>query len=173
MSFLRTQAPYFAALVGSGSLIVGLYAFKSPLAASRVYGTSSVTQDVENDNSERSDVPDKPTASTHAADKEWTKTLIYAQAVRNVGFGSAIIALAGLYHFEPSPVAAQAMRRCLGLILCVGSVVPMGDAIVVGNYIAAEGVRQGDRDVARKAALAHAGRSLVWIGVGGVCFWVK
>lgn len=38
MDAILSRSPYFAAVVGSGSLIVGLYSFHSPLSAIRVYG---------------------------------------------------------------------------------------------------------------------------------------
>jgi hypothetical protein len=104
-----------------------------------------------------------------ASSEEWSRTLIYAHGVRNVGFGAILIALATLYHSEPSPVAAQAIKRCLGIALLLGSVIPIGDAVITARHMAAEHVPQSGRDLARKASTAHALRSLVWIGAGTLC----
>ena len=161
MDAILQRSPYIAAAVGSGSLIVGLYSFTSPLNAVRVYGTRPLSTTSQPD---ASDSPQHKSIST-----SWTETLALAHGVRNTATGLSILSLAAYFHAEPSPVAAEAIKRCLGVVVLVGSIVPVGDSIVTARYMAAADVSQGDRDVAKKASAAHATRSVVWVAAGVMC----
>lgn len=161
MDTILDRSPYIAGIVGSGSLIVGLYSFVSPLSAIRVYGTrpsSGQAQPKKDDDS-----------SLGSLSTEWTRTLAYAHGVRNTAMGLSIISLCAYYHVEPSPVAANAIKRCLGVLVTVGSIIPMGDAAVTARYMGAQDLAQVDRETAKKASAAHATRSVIWIGAGLMC----
>ena len=161
MDVIHARSPYLAGLVGSGSLIVGLYSFFSPLSAIRVYGTRPLMRSAKKDD-------DLESGSVPA---EWTRTLAYAHGVRNTAVGPCIISLCTYYHVEATPAAAHAIKRCLGVLVTVGSIIPMGDAIVTARYMAAHGLPQIDQETAKKASAAHATRSIIWIGTGLMCLF--
>lgn len=159
MDTILARSPYFAGVVGSGSLIVGLYSFTSPLSAIRVYGTRPLTSSPRKAND----------ATTEALTTEWTRTLTYTHGVRNTAIGLSIISLCVCYHVEPSPVAAAAIKRCLGVLVTVGSIIPMGDCMVTARYMAAQELAHVDRETAKKASAAHAARSIIWLAAGLMC----
>lgn len=163
MDAVLERSPYVAGVVGCGSLIVGLYAFTSPLSAVRVYGTrplSIAAQPTEQDES----------AKNQSVGTEWSQTLSYSLGVRNTATGLSILGLATYYHLEPSPVAAGAIKRCLGVLVLVGSIIPVGDSIVTARYMAAQDLAQTDRETAKKASAAHATRSIFWVAAGLMCW---
>lgn len=162
MNAVLDRSPYIAGVVGSGSLIVGLYSFTSPLNAVRIYGTRPLS--ISAQHTEQDDSP-----KTKSAVNEWTQTLSYGHGVRNTATGLSIISLATYFHFEPSPVAAEAIKRCLGVLVLVGSIIPIGDSIVTARYMAAQDLAQADRDTAKKASAAHATRSAFWVAAGLMC----
>jgi hypothetical protein len=161
MNAILARSPYIAGVVGSGSLIVGLYSFVSPLSAIRVYGSRPLA-DPDSKKSDNSS-PSEPLII------EWTRTLTYAHGVRNTAMGLAIVSLCGFYHIEPSPVAANAVKRCLGVLVLVGSMIPFGDSVVTARYMAAQQLAQTDRETAKKASAAHASRSVFWLAAGLMC----
>lgn len=165
MDFLRARAPYVAGLIGSGSLIVGLYSFVSPLDAIRVYGVRPSRH--------AATMTPKEAVSSGEAEllDEWTRTLAYAHGTRNTASGLASLVVTGLYYREPSPVAAKAIKRCLGMLVLVGSIVPIGDTLVTARYMAAHPLQQEDRDVAKAASAAHAARSVIWLMAGALGLW--
>lgn len=162
MDAVLERAPYIAGAVGSGSLIVGLYAFTSPLNVVRVYGTRPLS------------IAARPTEQNESAkiqstSTSWTETLALAHGVRNTATGLSILSLATYFHLEPSPVAAGAIKRCLGVLVLVGSIIPVGDSIVTARYMAAQDLAQTDRETAKKASAAHATRSIFWVAAGLMC----
>lgn len=159
MDAIQSCSPYFAGLVGSGSLLVGLYSLFSPLDAIRVYGTKPSVQSPKKDDSVK---PEQLSA-------DWTRTLAYAHGVRNTAVGLSIISLCAYYHVEPSPVAAHAIKRCLGVLVTVGTIIPVGDAVVTARYMASQELAEIDRETSKKASAAHAARSIIWMGAGFLC----
>lgn len=162
MDAVLDRSPYIAGVVGSGSLIVGLYSFTSPLSAVRVYGTRPLSISARPSEQDES-------AKVKSVITEWTQTLAYAHGVRNTAVGLSIISLSAYYHLEPSPVAAEATKRCLGVLVLVGSIIPIGDSIVTARYMAAQDLAQIDRETAKKASAVHATRSIFWVAAGLMC----
>lgn len=100
-----------------------------------------------------------------------TKALIHTYGIRNVGSGLTILGLTAFWKLQPHrSVARDIARRCLGLSLMLGTVVGVGDAVLVRNFAESVGSEEGEE--ARKASWGHAGAAVVIAVTGTVLFWI-
>jgi hypothetical protein len=110
-------------------------------------------------------------------------SLIHSLGIRNLVIGLTILILTwewqsgfgfgfgvGQSSTSSSPAERAAMQKCLGIVISVGALTPIVDAV-----FAWRAGRQGRRGVvgttvgSRKAALLHAVRSLFWLAGGLWC----
>lgn len=165
---LPLALPTLTALIGSGGFIIGIYSFVSPVSAARIYGV---------------ELPPAPTATEKPDDNPhlWSPdhspqpqsphlAYIYAHGIRNFVTGLSILSLTAYRLFAPecqSRAAGLVAQRCLGIVVTVGALTPVVDAGI--TWRAARIGDDGAGDGARKAARAHAARSLVWLAGGLWC----
>jgi hypothetical protein len=162
MAGMAAYAPYFGALVGSGSLIAGLHSLASPWAGLRLYGA-----------------PAEPPGTSQTKNREpstetsnlptLTTTITVAQGSRNVALGLSLIALAVKYHFEVRIVAALAVKQAMGVFVTIGTLIPVSDAIATRRYAARAPLNAGDRKTALRASVLHFSRSFIWLAAGLSC----
>jgi hypothetical protein len=162
--------PTLTALIGSGGFIIGIYSFLSPVQAARVYGVDLpvLNHDVQatKDNKElvSSAQSQQDNISRHVA-------YIYAHGIRNFVTGLTILGLTGFWQFSPqcqaSVIASSTAQKSLGIVILAGALTPVVDALVTSR--AAQ--KETESDVGRKAARAHASRSLIWLAGGLWCLF--
>ncbi|TDZ40109.1 hypothetical protein CTRI78_v010381 [Colletotrichum trifolii] len=85
--------------------------------------------------------------------------LVKVKGARNLHMASCVVGLA-LYGAcsetcRASPAAALAVRRCLGIVLALGSGVGFSGAAVISDYVAGEGVDEGARELGRSKMWMH------------------
>ena len=163
MTSLMRVLPILTALIGSGGFTVGLYSFVSPVSAARVYGIP-----VSPPAKEKQDSSDSTSASLSK-----DEAYVYAHGSRNLAIGTSILGLTACWRFSSicqlSPVAAQAVKRCLGITLLAGSMTPIADAYVISRYVGQDDISAQDVQTGKKASKTHAMRSLLWVVVALAC----
>lgn len=185
-----TVLPLLTALIGVGGFTVGLYSFIDPIAAARIYGvptsTASPTLTSILSNSPPSSAACRTGGTTLLTGRDFS--YIHALGIRNLTTGLGIISLTSYWHLILSshhalPEARLAVQRALGIVILVGSLVPMVDAWVCwsASRDAAEArtKKRTEDDVkvgasrneavetGRKAGNLHAMRSIAWL-MGGL-----
>lgn len=176
-----TVLPILTTAIGAGGLTVGIYSFINPTVAARIYGvpvsTSSATPTTILFTTPSSRAA-RDTANLQSRDHSY----IHALGIRNLTTGLGIITLTAYWHFtlatSPREVRA-AVQRALGIVILIGSLVPILDAWVcwtagrdAGGAHArkrkAGEVNVGDvnseaAEAGRKAGNLHAMRSVFWL----------
>jgi hypothetical protein len=157
--------PVLTASIGLGGFTVGIYSFVSPVYAALVYGVDLPRLKRASKKSDDPSSASKPeNISKHLA-------YIHATGVRNFVTGLTILGLTWYWQFSDqskrSSVASLMAQRCLGIVIMVGTVTPVVDAVV--TWQAAE--QGGETKHGRKAAMLHATRSLVWLAGGLWCLF--
>lgn len=162
--------PTLTALIGSGGFIIGIYSFISPVKAARVYGVDlppliQGSQTPQEKNASSGPAKPRPDViSRHVA-------YIYAHGVRNFVTGLTILSLTGIWQFSAvcraSPLASSTAQQSLGVVILAGALTPVVDAVV--TWQAAE--HETDSVLGKKAARAHASRSLIWVAGGLWCLF--
>ena len=152
--------PILTTLIGSGGVSIGLYSFVSPLSAARIYGIPLSLSESEKENTQ--------TISTSKQE-----AYIYAHGSRNLAIGTSVIGLTAYWRFSSicrrSPVAEQVVKRCVGIVVLAGSMVPMADAYCIARHVRNSGTSSQDVDIGKWASGAHALRSLMWTAVALTC----
>jgi len=179
-----TLLPTLTTAIGIGGLTVGIYSFINPTAAARIYGvpvrTSSATLTNILSSSPSASTATSGTAILNSRDFSY----IHALGIRNLTTGLGVIALTGHWHLTLSPSTTApavrlAVQRALGIVILIGTLVPLVDAWVcwtasrhAADTLARE--RKGGAtkitdltheavEVGRRAGNLHALRSLVWL----------
>lgn len=180
-----TILPLLTTLIGTGGLTVGVYSFMNPIAAARIYGIPVSTSSTTLTNiisTAPSSLAASRTGDTTMTSRDFS--YIHALGIRNLTTGLGIISLTCYWHFilsslQASPEVQLAVQRALGIVILLGSFVPVVDAWVcwIASRDAAEaqpkkmkaGVMKvaDSRDEAvetgRRAGNLHAMRSIVWL----------
>jgi hypothetical protein len=88
----------------------------------------------------------RPAASSVVRDiNPFTRALVYTYATRNIGGALTTLGLTAFWEIQPAnSIAATTARSCLGLSMFLGTVVAVGDAILVGNFAESMGSEIGD-----------------------------
>jgi hypothetical protein len=162
--------PTLTGLIGSGGFIIGIYSFLSPVKAARVYGVDLPLLTKGSPAAEEKAGLANP-AISRSDDKSRHVAYIYAHGVRNFVTGLTILSLTGFWQFSAQckalTIASSTAQRSLGIVILAGALTPVVDAVVTWQA-AAEGTVT---DVGKKAARAHASRSLIWIAGGLWCLF--
>ncbi|KAK5051500.1 hypothetical protein LTR84_003152 [Exophiala bonariae] len=162
--------PTLTALIGSGGFIIGIYSFISPVKAAQVYGVDLPLLAKGNQASKEKTGSADP-ALFRPDDISRHVAYIYAHGVRNFVTGFTILSLTGFWQFsaqcKKSVIASSTAQRSLGIVILAGALTPVVDAVV--TWQAAE--ERTATDVGKKAARAHASRSLIWIAGGLWCLF--
>lgn len=170
MMSLGAIRPYFipvsTALIGSGGFIIGIYSFISPVAAARVYGVDLPSLATITTRNRKKDIS---AASASTGDVSKHLSYIHAHGIRNFVTGLSILSMTAYWQFSDQcrvdPAASKTAHTCLGIVLLTGTLTPIVDAVV--TWRSAE---VGDvTEIGRKAARAHASRSLIWLLGGILC----
>lgn len=77
------------------------------------------------------------------------KALIQVHGIRNIASGSSLLGLGSYYFFSKrcrDPVAANTVRKCIGITFLVGSLVGFGDGWILGQF-ARDGSVTGEVEV--------------------------
>jgi Domain of unknown function (DUF4267) len=155
--------PMMTALIGSGGFIIGLYSFVSPYSAARIYGIPIAA----------------PPESTVAASTEKQTSIskdeayVYAHGSRNFAIGTSILGLTAYWRFSSlcrfSPIAVHVAKRCIGIAILAGSMVPIADAYVILQHVKQAGLSDEDVQRGKKAGTSHAIRSVAWLAGALAC----
>lgn len=151
--------PILTVMIGLGGLVVGLFSFISPVSAARMYGFELPTS---TSRSKPKKTDDDPTTR----DQHNRIACIHSLGIRNLVVGLTILLLTWYWQFNTSSPAVQVgVQRCLGMVILVGSLTPVVDAVVAWRS-SRPGMSSG---LGKKASLLHAVRSLFWLAGGVGC----
>ncbi|KAF5020285.1 hypothetical protein F66182_7661 [Fusarium sp. NRRL 66182] len=146
-------------LFGLTGISIGIYSFVSPNNSIRLFGLQAPPAD-------------KGPASHSAT---FQKALIYASGLRNIGTGLSTLGLFAFWQFSPicqvSPLAAAVTKKCLGICLMFGTVVGVGDAVVVRKFANSESI-QGEVEVEEEAANASIGHGVTAVVIFATGFFL-
>lgn len=127
--------PSLTLLLGTGGLAGGLLTINNPPQGSKLFG-----------------VPLSPNTASPTVATAYIRTL----GARNALSGLSLLTLTGLYglaKFQSDvPVAAVAVKRCIGVVLAWGMCVGLSDSWVIGQYIDEAGI---DEEEVREKAAGH------------------
>ncbi|KAF4960176.1 hypothetical protein FGADI_1195 [Fusarium gaditjirri] len=141
-------------LFGVTSTSIGIYSFVSPYNAMRLFGLQAPS-------------PEKTASSQSEA---LQKSLIYASGLRNIGTGLSTLGLYAFWQFSPickvSPLAAAVTKKCMGICFMFGTVVGVGDAVIVRQFANKEYVQGGEEDKASSASISHGITAVVILATG-------
>ncbi|KAL4731956.1 hypothetical protein ACLX1H_000955 [Fusarium chlamydosporum] len=130
-------------LFGVTGTSIGIYSFVSPYNAIRLFGLQNTSTE-------------KTTTSQAEA---FQKSLIYASGLRNIGTGLSTLGLYAFWQFSPicqvSPLAAAVTKKCMGICFMFGTLVGVGDAVIVRQFANKSYVQGEAEDKATKASISH------------------
>ncbi|KAJ8114868.1 hypothetical protein OPT61_g3355 [Boeremia exigua] len=152
---LNLVLPTITTLLGLTGLTTGAATVLSgnPIDAIRPFGLRPVSSDATIDAS------------------PFTRALIYTYATRNIGVGLTTLGLTIFWKMQPAnSISATIGRRCLGLSMLLGTVIGVGDAILVSNFADSAGYEESIE--ARKSSFGHAVAASIVLGTGGLLFWM-
>ncbi|KAF4469095.1 hypothetical protein FALBO_4007 [Fusarium albosuccineum] len=152
---LGAAVPAVPVLLSVTGVSVGIYSFVSPNTAIRMFGLPPPA-------------PEKESTSPHAA--AFQRSVVYAYGIRNVGVSIGQLGLLAFWQFSPicraSPLAAAVTKRCLGLCMMLGTVVGLGDAVIIRQFAKDEGVVGEAKAEATKASINHAVTAVLIFATG-------
>jgi hypothetical protein len=143
--------PIFTTLLGTTGIASGTYQLLQPLKAEDLFGLL-VPRSITSDTSD-------PEA------RALVESSSRARGLRNLTNGAALVLITGFWQFSNlcrvSPTAATAVKKVMGLSFLTGTLVALGDGLIVQRYAASEGVRGAEeREKIDKTARGH------WFGAG-------
>ncbi|KAH7166288.1 hypothetical protein EDB81DRAFT_282821 [Dactylonectria macrodidyma] len=154
MSLYRPALPIATSALGLLGIGSGIYNFIAPIEGAKGFGLQSTST--------------SSTASAHA--KAIEGALIRVHGIRNIGVGLSTVSLVLFWQFSPlcqsSPLAALAVRRCLGITLTLGTIVGLGDAWILKQFSDTDGVESEAKELASAKGTAHAIMAIVISGLG-------
>ncbi|KAF4342150.1 hypothetical protein FBEOM_3883 [Fusarium beomiforme] len=144
----------FPLLFGVIGTSVGIYSFVSPYDAIRVFGL-------------RAPATEKTTSPQSEA---FQKSLVYAHGLRNIGTGLSTLGLFAFWKFSPicqvSPLAAAITKKCMGIFFMFGTLVGVGDAVIIRQFANKEYVQGEAEKEAAKASISHGIAAVGIFGTG-------
>lgn len=148
---LRPALPVFSGLLGSLSLMGGLYSFSAPEAAAKEFGI----------------VLDESSSPSVRASQT---TFVQAVGLRNLVTGVSTLSILAFWQLssicQASPVAEQTVKRILGIMLTVGTLVSMGDAYIISQYARVNGISNEAKELAKEKGMSHATLGVPILGLG-------
>jgi hypothetical protein len=140
-------------LFGLTGTSIGIYSFVSPYDAIRLFGLQNTSSK-------------KATAKSEA----FQKSLIYTSGLRNIGTGLSTLGLFAFWQFSPicqvSPLAAAITKKCMGICLMFGTLVGVGDAVLVRQFANKEFIQGEAEDKATKASISHGVSAVLILATG-------
>ncbi|KAF4964751.1 hypothetical protein FSARC_7350 [Fusarium sarcochroum] len=141
-------------LFGLTGTSVGIYSFVSPNNAIRMFGLQGPA--TEKGSSSHSDA--------------LQRSLIYACGLRNIGTGLSTLGLFAFWQFSPicqvSPLAAAVTKKCLGIGFMFGTIVGVGDAVIIRQYANREFVQGEAEETAANASISHGVTAVLILATG-------
>lgn len=141
-------------LFGLTGTSIGIYSFVSPYDAIRLFGLQNTSS--------------KKTSS--AQSEAFQKSLIYATGLRNIGTGLSTLGLFAFWQFSPicqvSPLAAAITKKCMGICFMFGTLVGVGDAVLVRQFANKEFTKDEAEDKATKASISHGITAVLILATG-------
>ncbi|KAL9105247.1 MAG: hypothetical protein Q9227_009548 [Pyrenula ochraceoflavens] len=124
LSSLQTVAlPTITALFGALAFLGGTYHFTSPIDSAKMFGLTYPTT----------------SSSTDKKTQAWQKAYVKVHGIRNMASGISSMGLMGFLYLSKfcrdSPVAAQAVRKCIGICLVAGTVAAVGDGYILSRFV--------------------------------------
>lgn len=140
-------------LFGLTGTSIGIYSFVSPYDAVRLFGLQNTSSK-------------KTTPKSEA----FQKSLIYASGLRNIGTGLSTLGLFAFWQFSPicqvSPLAAAITKKCMGIFFMFGTLVGVGDAVLVRQFANKEFIQGEAEDKATKASISHGISAVLILATG-------
>lgn len=180
----HTLLPILPSLIGLGAFTAGIYSLLNPQSASRLYGLPSSLPRHTNTSASFPDIltildsPNKKQTSTNESKSQTSSappsrtiqsqinhsSLHFPLAIRNISTSLTILLLTAYWHNTRSDpniasVVSDTLQNIIGLVILVGSFVPLTDAWICWRARAESG--SGER-----AACLHVGRLIAWVGTG-------
>jgi hypothetical protein len=151
----RFVLPTITTLLGLTGLTTGLLTVLSanPIDAVRPFGLRPAASNVTRDNN------------------PFTRALVYTYATRNIGGALTTLGLTTFWQMQPTnSIAATTARSCLGLSMLLGTVVAVGDAVLVSKFAEDVGGEVGEE--AKIGSTGHAVAAVLIAITGGALLWV-
>ena len=143
--------PVFTGTLSLLGLAGGLYNFVQPLEGAKGFGLIA------------------PAATSQHATAFQT-AYIRIHGIRNIGTGVVNIGLLLYLQFsnlcQTSPIAAEAVKKCIGLGLTLSTVVALGDAWILKQFADSPGVNSEGAQLGAAKATGHALTSGIILGLG-------
>ncbi|KAH6629747.1 hypothetical protein C7974DRAFT_395165 [Boeremia exigua] len=99
-----------------------------------------------------------------------TTALVHAYGIRNLGGALGTLGLTAFWQMQvKGSVAESVARRSLGLSMLLGTVVGLGDALLVSRFGEEVGSKVGVE--AKKAGFGHGAAALIIAAVGSTLLW--
>lgn len=151
---LRSPAlPILSGLVGTMGIANGLYSFNAPVGSATTFGIL---------------VPSSVGASREL--QTWQKSQTRVHGIRNLAGGMSILGIIAFWRFssicQSSPVAAQAAKNCLGIILLTGSIIGAGDGLIIDQFVKGQDTSEEAKEVGNKASRGHLWMSVPILALG-------
>ncbi|KAM0250786.1 hypothetical protein ACHAP5_002003 [Fusarium lateritium] len=141
-------------LFGLTGTSIGIYSFVSPFDAIRLFGLQNQSS--------------KKTSSTQS--EAFQKSLIYASGLRNISTGLSTLGLFAFWQFSPicqvSPLAAAITKKCMGICFMFGTLVGVGDAVLVRQFANKEFIKGEAKDKATQTSIGHGVSAVLILATG-------
>ncbi|KAF2022142.1 hypothetical protein BU24DRAFT_417801 [Aaosphaeria arxii CBS 175.79] len=114
----------------------------------------------------------KPIAANPSTDNDpLTTALVHVYGIRNIGGSLGTLGLTAFWQRQvKGSVAESVARRCLGLSMLLGTVIGVGDALLVNRFGDKVGGEVGAE--AKKAGLGHGVAAVIIAAIGSMLLWV-
>ncbi|KAF2732784.1 hypothetical protein EJ04DRAFT_607125 [Polyplosphaeria fusca] len=94
------------------------------------------------------------------------RSYIQIHALRNMASGMGTLGLLGYRYWGCEGQAKEVVGRCVGILMVVGSVVAVGDGVVLRGYVGAEGVGEEGRRRGVEKSNGHFGAGVMILVIG-------
>lgn len=141
MALVKSIPPVIAALFGAMGFGGGVYNLREPFEGARMFGLIAPA--------EKADVSSTPES------RAWQKAYVGVHGIRNIGNALSMLGLLTLWHYAPTPEAANAIKRCLGCCLIAGTTVALGDGYLLTRFSKEKGVSKEAADLSAKVGKQH------------------
>jgi hypothetical protein len=147
--------PIFTTLLGTAGIASGTYQLLHPLHAEEIFGLL-VPRSITSDTSD-------PEA------RALVESSSRARGLRNLTNGCALVLITGFWQFSSlcrvSPTAAIAVKKVIGLSFLTGTMVAVGDGVIVQRYAG----RTDNNAKVEKTAKGHFTGAAIMVAIAAGC----
>lgn len=159
MSTVRYALPVLSASLYTLALMPALYDYSNPAEGAKLFG---ITIPASSDPTKSATGGDTITATE--------KALIQVHGIRNFANGAGGLGLLAMLYFSPlcknSPAAAEAIRKCIGILFVVGSTVGFTDGWILKQFEQADGISGEAKELASKQSQGHSVTAVLILALG-------